>query len=166
MKSIDYLKKLTRHKYYVFRAGLKLKVPIWRLIIHDWQKFTRWEYSPYANYNFGGENSEKAEYDFAVAWLHHENLGAHHWGWWIPRSGKFANEPLPMQETYVREMVADWHGAERAYGGTWDISKWVNKNVSEFKMHDITRQFIYKILVELGYEFDGDDVLSYPELKL
>lgn len=33
--------------------------------------------------------------------------------------------PLPMPEKYVREMVADWMGASKAYDGKWPKEKWL-----------------------------------------
>jgi len=33
-------------------------------------------------------------------------------------------EPLPIPEKYVREMVADWIGAYRAYEGKWARNSW------------------------------------------
>lgn len=43
-----YLKYVLRHKYFVFREGLKLGVPILSLILHDWDKFLPDEWFPYA----------------------------------------------------------------------------------------------------------------------
>jgi len=48
-----YLKYLIRHKWFVFRAGLKLKVSIWRLLIHDWTKFLPSEFFPYLRKFYG-----------------------------------------------------------------------------------------------------------------
>ncbi len=148
---MKYLKGLLIHKWYVFLAGIKAGVPIWRLIVHDWQKFTKWEYRAYSQYNFGSENAKKVQHDFNAAWLHHENTAPHHWGYWIPRSGQCANEPLPMPETYVREMIADWHGAEKAYQGKWDISEWVHENCPKMRLHDDTVELIHNIMNELDY---------------
>lgn len=150
---MGYLKKLLLHKYYVLKAGLKLKVPVWRLIIHDWQKFMPAEFNAYKHYDFNGDNSDEAQYAFDLAWCHHENYGAHHWGWWIPRSGNHANKPLPMEEIYVREMIADWHGAGKTYQRSWDISEWFNKNCPQMIIHNDTIDLIHSIMnTELGYD--------------
>ena len=153
-----------KHKYFVFRAGRKLRVPIWRLIIHDWTKFTPAEFGRYARYSelrrvqrfnepvgfiFG--SASQVQYDFSLAWLNHENRNPHHWGYWIPRSGAWTGRPLPMPETYVREMVADWHGASRTYEGHWDISEWVEKNLPNYNLHPETAQLVHEILVKAGY---------------
>ena len=38
---LRYLSYVLRHKWYVLWAGLWLGVPLWRLLIHDWSKFSR-----------------------------------------------------------------------------------------------------------------------------
>jgi len=174
---IRYLKSLLLHKWFVFLAGLKTGVPLWRLIVHDWQKFTPQEFGAYARHFFGADaeykNNETIEafqkYSvveaapfghfederFALAWLHHENTAPHHWGFWIPRSGKYS-KPLPMPETYVREMVADWMGASRVYTGSWDMTEWLSKNLPRLndKMHPVTIYLVGEILTERGYSRD------------
>ena len=49
---LNNLKYLARHKWAVLRAGLKLNVPILRLIIHDWSKLTPIEWFAYTAYFF------------------------------------------------------------------------------------------------------------------
>ena len=46
-------KYLLKHKWHVLRAGLKLNVSLWRLIIHDWSKLTPIEWFAYTHYFFG-----------------------------------------------------------------------------------------------------------------
>lgn len=175
----EYLKSLLKHKWYVFLAGRKTKVPLWRLVVHDWQKFTRWEFKAYAqnffaSYEFRNNETIDAfarykavelapfghfvEERFALAWLHHENTAPHHWGFWIARSGKY-QKPLPMPETYVREMVADWMGASRAYTGSWDMTEWLSTKMPRFygKMHRDTVRLVYDILFDIGYLHDTSE---------
>lgn len=172
---LKYLKSLLLHKWYVLLAGLKTGVPLWRLIVHDWQKFTAWEFRAYAqnffsDYEFRNNETLDAfarygvaelapfghfvDERFALAWLHHENTAPHHWGFWIPRSGKYL-KPLPMPETYVREMVADWMGASRAYTGSWNMAQWlfINGPKIEGNMHEKTIALVHDVLIELGYVF-------------
>lgn len=149
----SYMKSLLEHKRYVIKAGRVLKVPLWRLLVHDWQKFTRWEFKQYARFYHGDElPADYIVLDYYYAWLHHENTAPHHWGYWIPRSGEYVNKPLPMPETYVREMVADWLGAGRAYTGKWDMSEWLNQNLMSMRMHVTTRNKVIMVLQEIGYE--------------
>jgi hypothetical protein len=148
---LEYLWSLIKHKYYVIRAGRLLNVPFGRLIIHDWQKFTKLEFSNYAVNFFSGNKPDDFEEKFAYSWLHHENTAPHHWGYWIPRSGKYINTPLDMPMKYVREMVADWMGASKAYTNSWDIASWVNKNVPKFNISDETSNRISSLMYEMGY---------------
>lgn len=157
-----YLLSLLRHKWYVFLAGRVTGVPLWRLVIHDWSKFTPAEFGRYAR-NFHGDYSESpadketVSLEFACAWLHHENLNPHHWGYWIPRSGRYAGQPLPMPETYVRGMVADWMGAGRAYTGSWDIAAWLNANGPKMSFHDETVRLVATVMTEMGYYRETGD---------
>ena len=52
-KFFKYLSYIIRHKYYVLVAGLKVRAPLFRLIIHDWSKFLPYEFAPYMNYFYG-----------------------------------------------------------------------------------------------------------------
>ncbi len=51
-------KYLLKHKWHVLCAGLKLNVPLWRLIIHDWSKLTPIEWFAYTRYFFGKRASD------------------------------------------------------------------------------------------------------------
>ena len=177
---LKFLKSLLWHKWYVFLAGLRTGVPIWRLIVHDWQKFTPQEFGAYARHFFGVDDEYKnnetllafqkygvveaapfghfEDERFALAWLHHENTAPHHWGFWIARSGKY-RKPLPMPETYVREMVADWMGASKTYTGNWNMSSWLAKNGMglDSNMHRETVSLVWNVLEEVGYyQTDGE----------
>jgi len=153
---LQFVRLLLRHKWYVLRAGIVTGVPFWRLLIHDLSKFSPAEFVTYAK-NFHGDYSgspndrEHVARDFQFAWLHHENANPHHWGYWIPRSGKHANEPLPMPETYVREMIADCMGASKAYTGSWDIACWLNENGRKWILHPETERLIAVVMIEMHY---------------
>lgn len=153
---VRFLWTLLQHKWYVLLAGFRCRVPVWRLIVHDWSKFTPTEFGRYAR-NFQGDYSGSpidraiVSDEFVVAWCHHENLNRHHWGHWIPRSGTRANQPLPIPETHVREMIADCLGASKTYTGQWDIAVWINNKGRKWKLHDETVTHIATVMVELGY---------------
>ncbi len=143
-----------RHKWFVLRAGLRLGgVPLWRLITHDWHKFTPAEL-PHYNRQFFGDKGDPV--GFAMAWLHHMNFAPHHWEYWALRSdhskgGSGAiNGYLPMPETYVREMVADWCAAARTYGDSLDIQPWLNKNYHKMRLHPCTVDRLEMVLAEIG----------------
>lgn len=150
-----YLESLHQHIGYVLEAGLHLGVPHDQLSIHDQSKFSEWEFPHYARQFHGGGGDDEG---FARAWLHHENHNPHHWGYWIPRSGKYTGQPLEMPHNYALEMVADWMGANRAYDGSWNMEKWLNKSFPGIKLHDATREFVADTLHSLGYLVSYDMV--------
>jgi hypothetical protein len=169
----QYLKSLLRHKWYVFKAGRLLKVPFWRLIIHDWTKFLPIEFINYAQWHFGKKNKR----GWAKAWGHHQNHNPHHPEHWLlswrgapdfyDGIGKHVSEGvvvLPMPMTYVREMVADWMGASREYTGSWDMAAWLNKEGNRMRLHDETVILLNMVLNEIGYkdhESTGDGTLTW-----
>jgi hypothetical protein len=141
-----------RHKYFVLLAGLRLGgVPLWRLLIHDWHKFTPAEL-PHYNRQFFGDKSDPQ--GFAYAWLSHQNRGRHHWEHWYTRSdhsrGGACEGWLPMPETYVREMVADWLGAARTYSHSDDVQPWLDQNYHKMKLHPLTVERLRAVLSEIG----------------
>ena len=152
-----------KHKWFVFLAGLKLKVPLLLLLIHDWTKFLPCELPHYQRQFFGKANQP---HNFIKCWVHHQNHNPHHWEYWIPRTGHNRcdppypdNKPIPMPEIYVREMIADWLGAGRAYNKKIvDINNWEwYKNNYEQRikpnLHPYTAILIHNILCfELGME--------------
>ena len=155
--TLKYIWLTIRHKAFVFRAGLKTKAPIWRLVIHDWTKFTPFE-APYYGRQFFGDKGDPL--GFSYAWLHHQRNNPHHWEYWIPitghnRGGFKDLEALPMPEWAVREMVADWMGASRAYEGVWprSISEWgwMKENLDSIKerVHKETAVMIDRVLREV-----------------
>lgn len=188
-----YLWLTVKHKAFVFRAGLQTGAPIWRLAIHDWSKFTPTEAPHYGRQFFGAKDDPEG---FARAWLHHQNVNPHHWEYWISRTGhdraSHIKGALRMPMWAVREMVADWMGASRAYGGEWPRDwqswKWLQDNLRANvlpKVHPQTRQEILDVLtVVLGkcpschgsgyatwpsgsfcYELDCPECIGEPYLK-
>lgn len=138
------LKYIVRHKWFVFLAGRKLGVSLWRLIKHDWSKFTPKEWSGYAR-NFYGKRTAETQKAFDRSWLHHIHLNDHHWEHWVlVDRGRFT--VLKMPEDAVREMVADWYGAGRAITGKWDASTWYEKNKFGLELHKETRALVEELL--------------------
>jgi hypothetical protein len=56
--------------------------------------------------------------------------------------------PLPMPEKYVREMVADWCGAGRAYTGRWDVAGWYEQQRERVVLHPDTRALVEQLVRE------------------
>lgn len=144
-----------KHKWFVFIAGLKTKTPIWQLIIHDWSKFTPSELPHYARQFYGTADDPEG---WLRCWIHHQNYNPHHWEYWFTRSSGrtfHENDAAPMPEKYVREMIADWLGASRAYEGRWPESlqsySWYQKNFPSIysKIHSETRKKVLNVLSEV-----------------
>jgi len=115
-----------KHKWFVLLAGIKLNVPLYLLLLHDWSKFLPCELPHYQRQFYGGASDPLG---FSYAWLHHQRCNKHHWEYWVPitghnRGGYPDMKPLPMPDKYIREMVADWMGASRAYEGKWPNQGW------------------------------------------
>lgn len=147
-----------KHKWFVFRAGLRTRAPIWRLLIHDWTKFLPAELPNYQRQFFGKADDPLG---FTRAWIHHQNLNPHHWEYWIPRTGHtrgtrpfYDNVPVPMPEWAIREMVADWLGASRAYEGQWPMPgewPWFERSFQKIKVHPETHARLVEMLKEMGF---------------
>lgn len=154
--TLKYIWLTIKHKWFVLVAGLRTKAPLWRLIIHDWTKFTPSEAPHYGRQFFGDHGNP---YAFIKAWIHHQNHNPHHWEYWIPRSGHNRcdppyqdGHPVPMPEWAVREMVADWLGAGRAYEGCWpDVMhwKWLKENRGKMILHPETEAALSRVLSRL-----------------
>jgi hypothetical protein len=149
---LGYLRYVLLHKWHVLYAGWFLRVPFWRLIIHDWTKFTRAEWGPYVR-RFGGGNNSKWErtaddQEWKDAWLHHWTHNPHHWNYWCsPEDEAGERMASPMPETYVREMVADWYGAGMAQGKP-NIEAWYSQHGERMNMHSDTRDLVDRIIGE------------------
>lgn len=151
---IKYALSTATHKWFVLLACRRAGVPLWRGLIHDLSKFTPAELPHYNRHFFGDQGDPQG---FAVALLHHYNHNPHHWEYWQMRSDRSDGASgavdgyLPMPEKYVREMVADWHGASRAYTGKWEISEWLISNLYTMRLHPVTASRLQKVLEGMGY---------------
>jgi hypothetical protein len=144
-KHLNYLKYVCKHKWFVFRAGLAVGgIPLWRLIIHDYSKFSKAEWTPYVNRFFGGragiEDKSQDPQEFHRAWLHHLHHNPHHWEHWITPA--HMSDPLEMPEHFVREMIADWLGAGKGITGSWDLTEWYEKTESRHILHPATKEYV------------------------
>lgn len=148
-----YLRYVLRHKWFVFLGGLRFRVPLHQLIVHDWTKFKPSEWTPYVDQFYrkdskhSGNNRagyyhtpEQGKTRFNHAWIAHAHLNPHHWQRWamVTEPGK---EPVcaPMPERFIREMLADWSGAGRAQGAGPDPLPWYVKNRDRMYFHPTTR---------------------------
>lgn len=143
-----------KHKWCVFLASLQTGLPLWLTLVHDLSKFTRHELPHYDRQFFGDKGDPEG---FAVAWHHHIIHNPHHPEHWtyIDKAG---DQVLPMPPVYVKEMVTDWLGASRAYTGSWDMTTWLDKNLSTMHLHPETWRLVGVELSHLGYcTCDGEE---------
>jgi uncharacterized protein DUF5662 len=147
MRHWRYAKYLARHKWFVFVAGLRLGVPLWRLIIHDWSKLLPCEWFPYVKSFYGLQpRSDSTKRAFDQAWLHHQHFNPHHWQHWVLREDSGDTKLLEMPENFVREMVADWCGAGRAITGKWEVGVWYRKNALRIQMNPATTLRVLELI--------------------
>jgi hypothetical protein len=154
LPTIKYFILTIKHKFYVLVAGRTLNVSLWRLIKHDISKFYISELPHYGR-SFFGDRSEPG--NFKTCWTKHQNRNDHHWEYWIDRSREV--QPIEMSDQAVREMLADWFAASKAYEGNWpSVINWIwlKNNFSKMKLHDKTKEKILKIInEELKGNFNG-----------
>lgn len=158
---LEQLKSLLTHKWYVFLAGLRMgKIPIWRLIVHDWSKLTPVELINYSRFKHG----VKSVPGWSRAWLHHMHHSPHHPEHWVlswrgdpdfyRNHSKHVAEfvtILPMPETYVRELVVDIMATGKEITGSWDIASWLNENGPRMLLHDDTITRLDAVMRDAGY---------------
>jgi uncharacterized protein DUF5662 len=119
-----YLKYVLRHKWYVFRAGIKLGVPLSILLLHDWDKFLPDEWFPYVHtfYAPDGTKQYKESSDFAHAWMLHQHRNKHHWQYWLTVCIPSHNTAIPLPETNY--LVWDRGNAQRIVKRNSGSSEW------------------------------------------
>ena len=136
-----YFKYVCEHKNNVFiecwKAGL-----YWRGFVHDLSKFLPSEFFPYAKF-FMETNREKKykksdedNMNFQRGWLLHQKRNKHHWNYWVSITRKNELIPLPMPEKYIKEMVCDWKGMSRVFGGSW--INYYKQNKKDMILHEFT----------------------------
>lgn len=138
MKHRNYLWYVLRHKWFVLEEGLRLGVPLWQLIVHDWTKFLPSEWFPYARYFYG--SGQKQAFD--VAWLKHQHRSPHHWQHWVLQEDSGDVKVLPMPDKYRREMLADWRGAGRAIHGKDETATWYTGTRQGRRLHPETQAWV------------------------
>lgn len=148
-------------------------IPWHRILLHDMSKFHPKEFFGYARQFY---RDGQDQLGFSKAWLHHQNVNDHHPEYFIMRGyhKKMDKEPeyfepiffevsltatgkmakIKMPEVCMREMVADWIGAGITYGGTADMTEWLEKNlISKLNLvHSESEAKIISTLERLGYD--------------
>jgi len=141
---LRYLRTVLRHKWFVFLECKKEHILL-RGIMHDMSKFRPSEFIVYARYFEGGKRTLSTRYDLAFAWLLHQRRNRHHWQWWVLYQDDGTIEAMSMDEASRVEMICDWRGAARCYGGA-SAEEWYWLNKDNMLLNSETREYVERRL--------------------
>jgi hypothetical protein len=144
---ISYFTYVLKHKWYVLLEGRKLNIPLWRLVIHDWDKFLPGMFISYAK-TFrtpDGKEHYTSSDDFRKHADIHVLRNKHHWNYWVLVWDVDDHQPQNIPETHLREMIADWRGAGRALGKP-DTKAWYILNREKVELSEQTRMRVEQLL--------------------
>jgi len=148
-----YLKYIIEHKKNVGLACLQMGMPF-HAITHDLSKFRPSELIPYAKFFYAKDRtnsykkSDEDDLNFQEGWNHHQKRNKHHWNYWVSVTRKGMYVPVEMPIKHVKQMIADWNGMSRKFGGS--TSDYFRKNEYEMLLHPITRERIVMAIREYG----------------
>ena len=144
-KTIEYLKYILKHKWYVFVECCRLGIP-WCGLMHDMSKLLPSEFFAYREYFYGGWTfiPKPVEDDFDFAWHWHLKRNKHHWQWWIIKFDNGGLKIFEMPIEYRKEMLADWIGAGKAIHGKNEVIQWYADNKDNMALAPQTRAWIEK----------------------
>lgn len=147
---LRYTEQLEVHINNVQKACIAIGgIPSDRIEKHDESKYYFKELMPYAFYFFGekaglkDDGTWKSKFD--EAFLHHVRENPHHWEHWVV----WGRDPVFMPEIFVREMLADWLGANKTYQGIWRSDDWIAGAMKRIKLHPDSMAILEKLVGEL-----------------
>jgi hypothetical protein len=144
-----YFRYVVEHKKNVFIECWKMGL-YYQAFVHDLSKFLPSEFIPYARFFYETDReknykrSDESNMNFQMGWLHHQKRNKHHWNYWISISRMNDIRPMPMPKKYVLEMIADWKGMSRKFGGS--AKEYYNKIKGEMILHPETVKLIEQYL--------------------
>ena len=152
MNSLEHLKKILIHKWWVFYYCCKCGL-IWQGLKHDMSKFSPTEFLESIKYYkgiFSPIDACKKENGYSMAWQHHKGRNPHHYEYWTDNYDS-GTTCIKMPYKYATEMFCDYIGAAHAYMGedfSWkaEIKWWKNKR-STAKMHPKTQEYIDRLFM-------------------
>lgn len=146
---------LLKHKFYVFKFGWYFRVPLFQLIIHDWDKFGWNSFHLYTLAYFAGIDTGKFKDvpGFKEVQDLHTKKNPHHWQHWVT----FYGLPKPIPEKYLRELLADWF----ATGIFWQQEIWTPREPYDYYLfhkddmilHPSARSFIEQELLKVAVTY-------------
>lgn len=168
-KFYGHLNTVLKHKYYVFKYSCKLGIPV-QGFLHDMSKFSPTEFWESVKYYQGTRSpidACKEQNGYSMCWLHHKGRNKHHYQYWIDGIDQ-GGIPIKMPIKYVKELLADFLGAGRAYCGKdftyhQEVLWWENKkkNNPNMLMHKETMQIIDRFMMLL--DCDADLAFAYAK---
>lgn len=160
MRYLTYFKYFLRHKWFVFWACRKMRVPIWIGIFHDWDKFLPEMVIAYSNYFYDDKGKDNQIRDkggyfnptisgdvrFDLARFMHMKRNKHHWQYWTMIDHNKTDITMNMPEVYIREMIADWIGAHAAQKSTGSVAEWYYRHKDSIILSYDTRKRVESLL--------------------
>lgn len=170
---IAYLRYVLRHKWFVLLAGIELGVPLWMLILHDWDKFKPKNFISYATcFNTPDGKKQYVETpEFVRGWKSHQAINKHHYQYWVffnPADLKFHPEDCqchalrPGQDLWCKVWIRDtsiivW---DRGHAECLDCGKPFPRDL----LHSVTIPLVYR--KELLSDWMGAGrALGFPDTK-
>lgn len=120
IKVWEHFKTITRHRHAVIRNCMRAGIGFQGLF-HDLSKYSPSEFIVGARHYQGTRSpneSEREEYGFSYAWMHHQGRNKHHFEYWKdydPVTKIY--KPVKMPVRYVKEMFCDRVAASKIYLG-------------------------------------------------
>ena len=136
-----YLKYVLEHKKNVGIECLKMGLFL-HAITHDLSKFRLSEFVPYARFFYSKDRynsykkSDEDDPNFEKGWNHHQKRNKHHWNYWVSITEEYGPVPIEMPMKYVKQMIADWNGMSRKFGGS--TKDYFGKNRERMILHPKT----------------------------
>ena len=144
-----YFKYIVEHKWNV-AIECFLNWQFIHAITHDMSKFRPSEFFPYARFFQATDRtkhyrqSDETNKDFQKGWFLHQKRNKHHWNYWVSITRKDEITPIAMPEKYVRQMVSDWRGMSRKFGGSAGL--YYEQNREKMILHPLTEIRIERYL--------------------
>lgn len=157
-----HFKTICKHKAAVYKQCKSCGI-WWQGVTHDLSKFSPIEFSSSAKYFQGNRSpidAAKEACGYSLAWQHHMGHNPHHWEYWIDYANDGGIIALKIPYKYVVEMICDWIGAGKVYGGgNWtqhDPLAYYEKVRKGRYFHPDTEALILKFLRRIDEAgFDG-----------
>lgn len=117
---------------------------------HDQSKYEDEEYPGYLQWFYpeNGDESNKDQTQFDLAWNHHQHMNKHHWQHWICRSDNDDDVILDMDLASICEMICDWSSFQ--YLTDYDLSgtahEWYKDHGKKMLLSDNTREIVEELL--------------------